>query len=135
MNEDRIDEWLRKFQHEHKELVHIGVDELRDLAYALHNDIPLGYEASMRLGNWLLNATLGGDEQAARTLTADDVLNAVYKHGARWQAIADELNATMDVGECEIETTESWLLAERYHRCKICGAFFAVNACPNCGKW
>jgi len=26
-------------------------------------------------------------------LTTNDVLNAVYEHGARWQAIADELNA------------------------------------------
>lgn len=55
------------------------------------------------------------------------------------QVIAAELGG----GECEIETTESWLPAERYHRCKHCGAFFAVmNAsgdippcvCPNCGK-
>jgi hypothetical protein len=29
------------------------------------------------------------------TLTAEDVLNAVYKHGSRWQAIADELNTTL----------------------------------------
>ena len=35
-------------------------------------------------------ATLG-----CKSLTADDVLNAVYKHGARWQAIADELNAEL----------------------------------------
>ena len=53
VNEDSIDRWLRKFQREHKELVYIGVDELRDLAYALHDDIPLGYEASMRLADWL----------------------------------------------------------------------------------
>lgn len=55
------------------------------------------------------------------------------------QAIA----ATLGGGECEIETTENWLPAERYHRCKHCGAFFAVmNAsgdiqpcvCPNCGR-
>ena len=55
------------------------------------------------------------------------------------QAIA----ATVRRGECEIETTENWLPAERYHRCKHCGAFFAVmNAsgdiqpcvCPNCGR-
>ena len=58
-------------------------------------------------------------------------------------AICDEIQAehdqaiaaTLDVGECEIVTTEGWLPVERYHRCKICGAFFAVNACPNCGRW
>ena len=54
------------------------------------------------------------------------------------QAIA----ATLGRGECQIETTENWLPAERYHRCKECGAFFAVldashdippRYCPNCG--
>lgn len=44
---------------------------------------------------------------------------------------------------CQIETTENWLPAERYHRCKECGAFFAVldashdippRLCPNCGR-
>ena len=53
------------------------------------------------------------------------------------------IEATLGRGECEIETTENWIPAERYHRCKHCGAFFAVmNAsgdiqpcvCPNCGK-
>ena len=53
------------------------------------------------------------------------------------------IEATLGRGECEIETTENWLPAERYHRCKHCGAFFAVmNAsgdiqpcvCPNCGR-
>ena len=55
---------------------------------------------------------------------------------------AQAIAATLGSGECEIETTENWLPAERYHRCKHCGAFFAVmNAsgdiqpcvCPNCG--
>lgn len=55
------------------------------------------------------------------------------------QAIA----ATLERGECEIETTENWLPAEMYHRCKHCGAFFAVLdasgdippcVCPNCGR-
>lgn len=55
--------------------------------------------------------------------------------------LADDLTA--GEGECEIETCETWLPAGRYHRCKNCGAFFAVmNAsmdippcvCPNCGK-
>ena len=51
--------------------------------------------------------------------------------------------ATLGSGTCEIETTENWLPAKRYHRCKHCGAFFAVmNAsgdiqpcvCSNCGR-
>lgn len=46
---------------------------------------------------WCIELTEEGvrvRDAAHGTLTADDVLNAVYKHGARWQAIADELNAT-----------------------------------------
>lgn len=51
--------------------------------------------------------------------------------------------ATLGRGKCQIETTENWLPAERYHRCKGCGAFFAVldashdippRYCPNCGR-
>lgn len=66
------------------------------------------------------------------------------------QAIAATLGVTDatparqgDAGTCQIETTENWLPAERYHRCKECGAFFAVldashdippRCCPNCGR-
>ena len=55
------------------------------------------------------------------------------------QAIA----ATLGAGTCQVETTENWLPAERYHRCRHCGAFFAVlnasgdippHVCPNCGR-
>lgn len=55
------------------------------------------------------------------------------------QAIA----ATLGAGTCQVETTENWLPAERYHRCNHCGAFFAVldasgdippHCCPNCGR-
>lgn len=55
--EQSVDEWFREFQREHDQLKEIGRKELRELAYALHDDIPLGYEASMRLANWLIVAT------------------------------------------------------------------------------
>ena len=47
-----------------------------------------------------------------------------------------------ELDSCQLETTENWIPAERYHRCKKCGAFFAVmdasrdiqpRFCPNCG--
>ncbi|MBP3885785.1 MAG: hypothetical protein J6D54_12740 [Olsenella sp.] len=57
VTESSIDRWLREFQRKHDNLRHIGKKELRELAYALHDDIPLGYEASMRLADWLLHAT------------------------------------------------------------------------------
>ena len=81
-------------------------------------------------------ATLGNS-----TLTADDVLNAVYKHGAHWQAIADELNATLGRGTCRSTThDDAWCFA-----CSECGKSFPrnelhlahnhgeINYCPNCG--
>lgn len=57
VTEASIDRWLRDFQRKHDELRNIGANELRELAYALHDDIPMGYEASMRLAHWLLCAT------------------------------------------------------------------------------
>lgn len=56
---------------------------------------------------------------------------------------AQAVEATLGRGTCQVETTENWLPAERYHRCKECGAFFAVldashdippRYCPNCGR-
>lgn len=73
-------------------------------------------------------------------LTADDVLNAVYKHGACWQAIADELNAVLGGGECERTTTRNGKFKTKYGRkvplCECCG--YAIgddryNFCPKCG--
>ena len=80
-----------------------------------------------------------GGPVAVREWNGKMVLDAGYVNVTPEQAVA----ATLGNGECEIETTENWLPAERYHRCKHCGAFFAVmNAsgdiqpcvCPNCGK-
>lgn len=55
----------------------------------------------------------------------------------------DCTNSERTNGTCQVDTTENWLPAERYHRCKRCGAFFAVldassdippRYCPNCGR-
>ena len=59
----------------------------------------------------------------------------LFAYWAREVDKVADLATMLGVGECEIVTTEKWLPTERYHRCKICGAFFAINACPNCGKW
>lgn len=50
---DKIDQWLKKFQKEHGDKMVITDDIIGDLACALCDDIPLGYEASHRLANWL----------------------------------------------------------------------------------
>lgn len=55
LEEKPYEKWLKKFQREHDNLKHIGEKEIRDLAAALHDDIPFGYEASMRLSDWLLH--------------------------------------------------------------------------------
>lgn len=80
----------------------------------------------------------------------EDELLSLYAYSSVTpeQAIAATLgssNCTNSerTGTCHVETTENWLPAERYHRCKHCGAFFAVldasgdippKVCPNCGR-
>ena len=143
VTENSIDKWLREFQFAHGELAHIGPNELKDLAFALHNDIPLGYEASMRLADWLLHAILDDEK-----LTAEQVHKAIYKYGVNdgsvysvfkgsFQAIADELNTTLGNGECEdISTTHG------IFKCSNCLCtvkedgvdYGGINYCPDCGK-
>lgn len=57
ISETSIDVWFQKFQLNHNDAdMVMNADTLRDLAYNLHNDIPLGYEGSMRLGSFMLDA-------------------------------------------------------------------------------
>lgn len=49
----KIDQWLKKFQKEHGNKMIVTDDVITDLACALCDDIPLGYEASHRLANWM----------------------------------------------------------------------------------
>ena len=82
-------------------------------------------------------ATLGN-----RTLTAEQVREAVEEHthdfGNDWQAMADELNATLGSGECEITDNGTWGYP---YVCSACDASFDAdvnngdfNYCPNCGR-
>lgn len=50
---DKIDQWLKNFQKERGDKMVVDDGFIRDLACALCDDIPLGYEASHRLANWL----------------------------------------------------------------------------------
>ena len=50
---EKIDQWLIDFQKEHGDKMVLDDSIIRDLAYALCDDTPLGYEASHRLSNWL----------------------------------------------------------------------------------
>lgn len=50
---EKINQWLRDFQKEHGDKMVMNDDIIRDLACALCDDSPLGYEASHRLANWL----------------------------------------------------------------------------------
>jgi hypothetical protein len=83
-----------------------------------------------------------GPWEFAAVDTGDGELSVYVEHRF-WLTPAQAVEATLGRGECEIETTENWLPAERYHRCKECGAFFAVldashdvppRYCPNCGR-
>lgn len=71
-------------------------------------------------------ATLGSG-----TLTANEVLNAVYKHGARWQAIADELNTTL-ASEVNGDTSDGYhTFNELYHHRAV---LFSVVVAANSSK-
>ena len=86
VTESSIDKWLREVQRKHDELRHIGLDELRELAYALHDDIPMGYEASMRLADWLLHvAPMPNGEtcHADETETFECVCDGIGHYGKR----------------------------------------------------
>ena len=110
------------------------------------------YEHDMReIGGHLKAATLGGG-----TLTAEQVREAIERHstetlGCRrqfmerdWQAIADELNAELGSGTCELHDCDGSFSAVNrpVWRCD-CGAFMTqyIDAttyhkprfCPNCG--
>ena len=90
-------------------------------------------------------ATLGGGK-----LTAEQVSKAVYSYSihadcadADWQAIADELNATLGSGECKVvaSLTDGLTTNEPRKWFKLsCGHAFKLNgldapvACPVCGK-
>ena len=101
------------------------------------------------INHWAeIAATLGGGR-----LTAEQVREAIERHaipllGRMWQfidrsyeAIADELNAALDSGECELVETDSYSSAcETVHvlECSACGQTCehvngAYNYCPNCG--
>ena len=83
-------------------------------------------------------ATLGSG-----TLTAEQVSKATYAHSihadcadADWHAIADELNAELGSGTCEMEWASDWM---GWH-CKACDSLRQglpdqkPNFCPNCGR-
>lgn len=82
------------------------------------------------------------DEQGYRASADELTSGRISLH--LWCTTPEQaIDATLGRGECEVETTENWLPAERYHRCKSCGAFFAVlnasgdiapRVCPNCGR-
>jgi len=117
------------------------------IAYVELNDGFVGYEARLIISGLSITpeqaiaATLGRS-----TLTAHDVWEAIGNHGvSQLQAIADELNAKLCGGECEMDA---------HGNCTACGEFVAKslkyvhtfdggyeakpcrahNYCPNCGK-
>lgn len=83
---------------------------------------------------WNARATLGSG-----TLTAEQVSRAAYEHSihadcadADWQAIADELNATLGGGECVITPIAP---GSDMGRCSACEQVADVhsNYCWKCG--
>lgn len=105
-------------------------------------------------------ATLGATDarpmevESSGTLSASQISNAVYAHSihadcadADWQAIADELNATLERGTCHPvisdNLTESEGTGDAWADCSECGHLLFVltdptseppNYCHNCGR-
>ena len=121
VTESSIDKWLREFQRKHDELRHIGLDELREIAYALHDDIPMGYEASMRLADWLLHvAPMPNGEacHADETETWECVCDGIGHYGKR---------LTVHVMECsECGRTYEHVFGD-YEYCPHCGRRIEVT--------
>lgn len=110
-----------------------------------------------------LRDRLQAETLGSGTLTAEQVRKAIEKRfdfdvwvpAERWQAIADELNVTLESGECEPKwTLQGKTQTQEFWRCGCgnCGECFGVetresfpfkmtinmvklpNYCPNCGR-
>lgn len=57
ISEESIDEWMKNFESVNLHGMSIDSDFIRKLAADLHDWIPLGYEGSMRLATWLIEAS------------------------------------------------------------------------------
>ena len=93
---DNIDKWLRNFQIKYGDTMTVDDSVLTHLACELCNDIPLGYEASHRLANWIfchINASKYSDDTCtcieART---DEVLAAERKLFEAYTAYKEKIN-------------------------------------------
>ena len=96
---------------------------------------------------------------SCRKLTAEQVREAIfnsssyasfdgakyYADGIGMQAIADELNAMLGGGECEMRADGSHCMnGVEFYECRSCGEYACVptetgkseppNFCPNCGR-
>ena len=95
---DKIDQWLRKFQKEHGDSMIVNDDIIRDLACSLYDDIPLGYEASHRLANWLfchLNTPKIPEEHLKNIQYKVDLQENAAKR--LYEALADYKRYTRDI--------------------------------------
>lgn len=57
ISEESLDKWMQNFQSENLHGKPIDSGFIKKLATELHDWIPLGYEASMRLAMWLIDAS------------------------------------------------------------------------------
>lgn len=57
ISEESIDEWMKNFESVNLHGMSIDSDFIWKLAADLHDWIPLGYEGSMRLATWLIEAS------------------------------------------------------------------------------
>lgn len=91
----KIDEWLRNFQSKYGNMA-FDDSVLTHLACALCDDMPLGYEASHRLANWIfchINASkYSSDACTCIEARTDEVLAAERKLFEAYTAYKEKIN-------------------------------------------
>ena len=105
----KIDEWLQNFQLKYGDAMTVDDSVLTHLACALCDDIPLGYEASHRLANWIFchinTSKYSSDVRTCIDARTDEVLTAERKLFEAYTAYKEKVNQVVCL--LDLSTTET----------------------------
>lgn len=83
ISEESIDKWMKNFQSVNLHGTSIDAEFIRKLAADLHDWIPLGYEASMRLATWMIEASKNMERYEKLEVDCDpeNTLSKIWTNG------------------------------------------------------